>query len=148
MLNTVYEKPKMEFVNVQNENKIANTCWGHHNKGTTLYCDLPGEGWCSFQIARGNCSLNLINIQYYQSENTPGIPANEDQISSLTSILVNSGGTDGNPYAGEGSTIYRRPPRRLVIIYEHLLPGFAGRDALSIQTVWIKLILRQLGMEA
>ena len=28
MLNTVYEKPKMEFVNVQNENKIANTCWG------------------------------------------------------------------------------------------------------------------------
>lgn len=25
MLNTVYKKPKMEFVNVQNENKIANT---------------------------------------------------------------------------------------------------------------------------
>lgn len=110
MLNTVYEKPKMEFVNVQNENKIANTCWGHHNKGTTLYCDLPGEGWCSFQIAQGNCSLNLINIQYYQSENTPGIPANEDQISSLTSILVNSGGTDGNPYAGEGSTIIEDHP--------------------------------------
>lgn len=100
----------MEFVNVQNENKIANTCWGHHNKGTTLYCDLPGEGWCSFQIARGNCSLNLINIQYYQSENTPGIPANEDQISSLTSILENSGGTDGNPYAGEGSTIIEDHP--------------------------------------
>ena len=37
MLNTVYEKPKMEFVNVQNENKIANTCWGYHGTDTLLY---------------------------------------------------------------------------------------------------------------
>ena len=38
MLNTVYEKPKMEFVNVQNENKIANTCWGYGGTDTLLYC--------------------------------------------------------------------------------------------------------------
>ena len=83
MLNTVYEKPKMEFVNVQNENKIANTCWGY--------------------------SLDLINVMYYDNEGNSSL-ATADQIATLTEILISSGGESGNPYKGEGSTVIPGEP--------------------------------------
>lgn len=104
MLNTVYEKPKMEFVNVQNENKIANTCWGYHGTDTLLYCDIPGKGYLSFQIGNKKCSLDLINVMYYDNEGNSSL-ATADQIATLTEILISSGGESGNPYKGEGSTI-------------------------------------------
>ena len=53
MLNTVYEKPKMEFVNVQNENKIANTCWGHHNKGLHYTVIFLAKAGVHFKLHEG-----------------------------------------------------------------------------------------------
>ena len=48
-----YEKPAMKFVSLMSEEAVANTCWGYHGTDTLLYCDIPGEGYFSFQIASG-----------------------------------------------------------------------------------------------
>lgn len=101
-----YEKPVIKFVSLKNEEAIANTCWGHHNKGTVLYCDIPGEGYCSFQIEEGSCALKLINVKYYYGvEDQNGSEADKDQVAALASILENSGGNQGTPYKGEGTTV-------------------------------------------
>lgn len=99
-----YEKPAMKFVSLRSEEAVANTCWGYHGTGTLLYCDIPGEGYCSFQIGGGSCTLNLVNVIYYDSEQKAS-PATSEQLAILDSILRNSGGESGNPYKGEGSTV-------------------------------------------
>lgn len=98
-----YEKPDMKKVSFQSDEKIAKTCWGHHRKGTTLYADPSGEGYYSFQIAPGSCSLNLMNVRYItknqESDATP------DQVAVLANYLVRSGGNEGNPFHGEGVSV-------------------------------------------
>ena len=118
-----YEKPSMKYVSLRNESNVADTCWGHHNKGTTLYCDIDGPGWTSFQIAAGSCSLNLINVYYYTDTNGNGKADKEDegiliasdekhvsteytnQYTSLFNKLKEASGSDGNSFKGE-SEIY------------------------------------------
>ena len=99
-----YEKPTMTFVSLRSEDAVANTCWGHHGTDTVLYCDIPGEGYMSFQIAAGPCELNLIGVSYYDGKGQPSV-ATPDQIATLEGILRASGGGDGNPYKGEGSIV-------------------------------------------
>lgn len=107
--NEKYEKPKMKFVALRNEETVANTCWGYHGTDTKLYWDIPGEGYLSFQIASGSCSIGehgegVINVQYYtDEENYSG--ASSEQISQLVAALMQSGGESGNPYKGEGTTV-------------------------------------------
>ena len=124
-----YEKPKIKVVSLQNENAVANTCWGYHGTNTRLYCDLEGEGYASFQIGSGSCTLNLVNVRYYCSKypydenadsngNHGGIPmldyddsntANVHEgkvlLNKLNQKLLESGGSTGNPYKGEGQTV-------------------------------------------
>lgn len=114
-----YEKPQLKFVSLQNEKAVANTCWGGHNKETTFYCDIEGKGFVSFQIAQGSCTLNLINVKYY-GEDTNGdgkitvkdtsVDATEEQRKILNDILVNSGGSTGNNYNGEGTIVFPDRP--------------------------------------
>lgn len=104
MMTETYEKPKMKFVSLRNEEAVANTCWGYHGKSTVLYCDIPGEGYCSFQIGGSSCTLNLINITYYDGNNKAS-QATSQQIAELEKILRASGGESGNPYSGEGTTV-------------------------------------------
>lgn len=104
-----YEKPALKFVSVRNEEAVANTCWGYHGTDTVLYCDAPGEGYFSFQIGGGSCALNLVNILYYDSNGNSG-QATDQQKAILTEILKNSGGNQGNPYSGEGSTVFPDHP--------------------------------------
>lgn len=99
-----YEKPAMKFVSLMNEEAVANTCWGYHGTDTLLYCDIPGEGYFSFQIAGGSCALNAINIVYYDGEGNVS-PYTDEQYNQLMSILTSAGGQSGNPYKGEGTTI-------------------------------------------
>ncbi len=100
-----YEKPAMEFVELRSKEAVANTCWGYHGTDNLLYCDIPGEGYVSFQIMEGSCTLNLINVMYYSDEHPGGTDATQDQIKILDNILRASGGESGNPYAGEGTTV-------------------------------------------
>ena len=106
---TKYEKPALKFVELRNEEAVANTCWGYHGTDTKLYCDIPGEGYVSFQIAAGPCTLNLINVTYYDS-NGNAAAATKAQIDALDAILRKSGGESGNPFAGEGSTVIPGTP--------------------------------------
>ena len=50
MMTETYEKPKMKFVSLRNEEAVANTCWGYHGTDTKLYCDVSGEGYFSFRL--------------------------------------------------------------------------------------------------
>ena len=104
-----YEKPAMKFVSLRAQRNIAETCWGYHGTGTTLYCDIPGEGYCSFQIASGSCALNLINVMYYDTNNMPSA-ATPEQISALIAA-VGEGGSDGQPYKGMGSIVFPDDPQ-------------------------------------
>ncbi len=109
----VYEKPTLKFVSMRNEDSVANTCWGYHKKGTTLYYDSEGPGWMSFQIQDGSCTLNLINVKYYKnSDDKKGesIPSGSAKYKELDAILRATGGESGNPYAGEGTTIVPGKP--------------------------------------
>lgn len=104
-----YEKPALKFVSVRNEEAVANTCWGYGGTDTKLYCDIPGEGYVSFQIGNKKCSLDIINVTYYDG-NGIGTPASSEQIAALDKILRQSGGESGNPYSGEGSTVIPGTP--------------------------------------
>lgn len=109
-----YEKPALKFVSVRNEEKIANTCWGFHGTGTSLYCDITGKGFVSFQIGGSSCELNLINVQYY-GEDTNGDgkitqddtskQATTEQEHELYEILVNAGGNKGTSFREEGTIV-------------------------------------------
>ena len=101
---TKYEKPSLKFVELRNEEAVANTCWGYHGKDTELYCDIPGEGYVSFQIGGDSCTLNLIKVYYYDGNGNKS-NATATQIADLDAILRASGGESGNPYSGEGSTV-------------------------------------------
>ena len=101
-----YEKPAMNFVSLRNENTVADKCWGHANKGAVMYCDIEGEGYCSFQIGGTSCTLgtdNLIYVNYHEGqEDKDGTPiyAGDPRYTELESILVKAGGSTGNPYKG------------------------------------------------
>ncbi len=99
-----YEKPAMKFVKLRNQEEVANTCWGYHGTDTVLYCDVPGEGYFSFQIKGGSCTLDAINIVYYDGDGKVA-SYTQAQYNELMSILQNAGGESGNPYKGEGTTI-------------------------------------------
>ncbi len=104
-----YEKPALKFVSVRNEETVANTCWGYHGSDTKLYCDVSGEGYFSFQIAGGSCTLNAINIVYYDGEGNVS-SYTQAQYDELMKILNSAGGESGNPYKGEGTTIIPEHP--------------------------------------
>lgn len=99
-----YEKPTMTFVSLRSEDAVANTCWGYHGTNTVLYCDIPGEGYMSFQIGGAECSLDLINVRYHDGDGN-SFDATGDQTAILDGILRASGGASGNPYKGEGSIV-------------------------------------------
>lgn len=107
-----YEKPRIEFHDLQLKEEIANTCWGGHiggNKGgLTWYYNTKGEGYVSFQIKEGNCALNLVNVTFYHKNGTVG-SITQDQINELNAALAASGGDDGNPFKGEGVNFPNKP---------------------------------------
>lgn len=111
-----YEKPRMTFVSLRNEEKVANTCWGFAGKDNRLFCNIEGEGYLSFQIAAGSCDLNVINVvyHYFDEENDNAeltATPTAAQLAELDTILRNSGGAAGNPYAGEGTTVVPDGPK-------------------------------------
>lgn len=108
-----YEKPAVKFVSLRNEEAVANTCWGYHGTETNLYCDIPGEGYCSFQISAGSCALNLTEVYYYKnSDDSAGTPIfdGDPRYDALKAILDASGGSNGNPYKGENITVIPGKP--------------------------------------
>lgn len=108
-----YEKPRMTFVSLRNESKVADTCWGNHGKGVVYYCDIPSVGYMSFEIEEGNCALNLINVTYYEDHDSAGVfvDSGDDRYKQLMSRLQSSGGgTDANPYKGLGSVVVPDAP--------------------------------------
>lgn len=116
MRANTYEKPHVKYVSLQNEAKIANTCWGHHSSGQELYYDTEGPGFIGFKIANGSCDLNLINVVYYTGKDAFGNPTGGTALSEtdpryfeLIDALAGAGGNAGNPYHGMGSVIHDRP---------------------------------------
>lgn len=111
MKTKIYEKPMLKFASLRNEESVAAVCWGYHGTGEDLFCDIPGEGYCSFQIGAGNCNLNLINVTYYKNENDQGtkIFDGDPRYEELEKILIVSGGSEGNPYKGMGTTVTPDP---------------------------------------
>ena len=108
-----YEKPAMNFVSLRNENTVAKTCWGHHGDGVTMYCDIPGQGYCSFQIAEGPCALNLVNVKYHEGkedETGTDIIDGDARHEELESILVKAGGNAGTSFKGEGDIVFPNNP--------------------------------------
>lgn len=116
-MNTIYEKPQMKYVAMRNEEKIAGTCWGHHSDGTTMYADIPGPGYCSFQIGGKKCDLALVNVKYVKKVRNPKTGEYEMitsdptsvQVAELNNILASSGGSSGNSYSGEGTIVMPEP---------------------------------------
>ena len=133
-MNKTYERPMLKNVSLRNEEAVANTCWGHHcgttaeeqANGQVLYTDLKGDGWASFKIGGGSCTLNLIQVRYHSGKerecwgndglhdiNCPGVAdATADQIAELTATLKAAGGESGNPYKGEGSVTIIPDPEK------------------------------------
>lgn len=91
-----YEKPALKFVMLRNEEAMANTCRSCHGSDTELYCDIPGGGYVSFQVADGDSGLNLINVIYYDG-NGSGSPATDAHIAILKQMLADAGCNVGQP---------------------------------------------------
>lgn len=102
-----YESPKVEFESIRLNEKIANTCWGHHGKGTQLFYDVKGAGYIGFYITGGSCEFGegKISVNYY---NIP--EKNKDNAyKEFYKAVINSGGDTGNNYNGEGTVIKPNP---------------------------------------
>lgn len=105
-----YEKPTIEFHGLQLKEDIANTCWGGHGNTMTWYYDTKGEGYVSFQIGGGKCTLNLSNVIYYKDIHDTGtLISSGPQYDELKAALRASGGESGNPFKGEGSEFPNTP---------------------------------------
>ena len=107
-----YEKPRIEFHDLQLKEEIANTCWGGHgNPKMTWYYDTKGIGYVSFQIGGGKCTLNLSNVKYYKDKDDPGtLISSGPQYNELYTALKNSGGESGNPFKGEDTGLFPNKP--------------------------------------
>lgn len=107
-----YEKPRMTFVSLRNEEKVAATCWGNHGKGIVYYCDIPTVGYMSFEIGAGACELNLINVTYYEEQGAAGefVGPDDYRYEQLMTRLAGAGGSAGNPYRGLGTVVIPDAP--------------------------------------
>lgn len=104
-----YEKPAMKFISLRNEEAVAATCWGNHGTDYTYYCDIQGAGYVSFQIGQGNCSMNLVNVTYYDNEGNSSA-ASEAQIEALKQTLIeNSNNGKGTNHSAMGSIVLPDP---------------------------------------
>lgn len=103
-MTDVYEKPKMTFVSLYNKENIAEKCWGNHGTGVKYY-DTVGEGYVSFSIPDGSCTMeNGLIMVYYKDQNDPGTPIYEgnqyyDEV--YNKILTTSNGSWGQSFKGE-----------------------------------------------
>ena len=97
-----YESPKIDFQELQLREEISATCWGNHGKDVTYNYDTEGLGYVSFQIAAGDCALNLTNVYYYEEIGGKAQPlnSNDAKYQELYNALVNSGGAEWNPFKG------------------------------------------------
>ena len=102
-MRNYYKSPEIKFESFQLKEEIANTCWGGHGNSMTWYYDISGEGYVSFQIGGGSCTLNLSNITYHdKSGNTSPVTVGSAMYNELAKALKDSGGESGNPFKGEG----------------------------------------------
>lgn len=112
MKNTTetYEKPSLRFVSLRSREAVANTCWGNAGKGVTYFYNTQGTGYVSFQIGGGSCTLSLINVTYYDSDNNPSSLAESDpRYQELYKALKSAGGESGNRFQGEGNIFPNNP---------------------------------------
>lgn len=100
-MKKTYKKPNLKFVSMRNEETVANTCWGGHGNSMTWYYDTKGDGYVSFQIGGGKCTLDLSNITYYNGKGEV-ITNDGSRDAELEAALKKSGGESGNPFKGEG----------------------------------------------
>ena len=102
-----YESPKVEFQKIRLNEKIANTCWGYHSSSKELYYDYKGTGYIGFYITGSSCEFGgeKIRVNYYN------IPLEEQSkaYNEFYQAVINSGGSSGNPFKGEGSVIFPDP---------------------------------------
>lgn len=105
-MNNVYEKPKMHFVPLRNDEKIANKCWGNHGTGYEYY-DTHGSGFVGFTIANGSCTTeDQLQVVFYKDKNdktgTPVYPGNPQYDEFYQALLdASEGGSYGQPFKGE-----------------------------------------------
>lgn len=111
-MKEAYEKPTLRFVSLRSRDAVAGTCWGGHSGTKTWYYNTEGPGYVSFQIGGGKCTLNLINVKYYESSDdtegevisgTPGDSNYNSRYGELEAALSTSGGESGNNFNGEGA---------------------------------------------
>lgn len=108
-MKKTYKKPELKLVSMRNEETVANTCWGGHGNKLTWYYDTSGEGWVSFQISGGSCTLNLDKVTYYKNRDDEGTPVDASRLAELDAALRASGGESGNPFKGEGADFPTNP---------------------------------------
>lgn len=105
MAKEVYEKPKMTFVSLHNQDNVAEKCWGNHGTGFKYY-DTVGAGYVAFTIAAGSCTADdgALLMYYYEYNGDPqgeqiftGDPRYDETYSK---IMAESGGSYGQPFKG------------------------------------------------
>lgn len=112
-MNKVYEKPKMKIVSLQNNEKIADTCWGNHSEDTQRYFDTVGTGYVGFYIAGGNCNLwdeqnnvYYLVVNYYDHKGdttAEKLPTDDPRYQLMFERLMKEGGNHGQPFHGESN---------------------------------------------
>lgn len=98
----------MTFVPLENQENIADKCWGNHGTGHKYY-DTMGVGYVSFTIEAGSCTAKdgALKMYYYDSKDDKEpeqiFPGDEHYDEAYSKLLEVSGGSYGQPFKG-GST--------------------------------------------
>lgn len=106
MEKMTYEKPKAKFVSLQNQENVADKCWGNHGTGYKYY-DTAGSGFVSFTIAEGSCTADqgALLMYFYEYKGDPEgeqiFEGNPKYDEVYQKIMAESGGSYGQPFKGE-----------------------------------------------
>ncbi len=103
MAKEVYEKPKMTFVSLHNQDNVAEKCWGNHGTGYKYY-DTAGSGYVAFTLENNSCSAESGLIMFFyegQNDTEPEQIYSGDPRYDEIFAKVTAGGNYGSPFKGE-----------------------------------------------
>lgn len=104
MMKVEYEKPKMTFVSLQNQDNVAETCWGNHS-GAYKYYDTAGSGYVAFTLENNSCSAEDKLVMFFYSDKNDQTPeqiyAGDPRYEEIFEKVTAGGGNYGSPFKGE-----------------------------------------------
>ena len=105
MKNVFYEKPCMNFVDLCDEQMVADTsgnCMPQSSQGINydFYYDIAGDGWYHIHVKSKDCSGNNFDLHYIDNKAIPGEATDEAKSKAEDAIRTALSGGGKQQFSG------------------------------------------------